>query len=154
MNSSDSLHFREALPADRPAMAAIYHGCVATAHWIPESARGSADFDRDTEGEVLFVVEQGGRLLGFASIWEQDSFIHHLYVVGHAQGLGVGSLLLTQLLHHVPLPWRLKCSCANVRAHAFYLARGWIDLELGDSEAGPYHLMEWGGERLTALSPT
>jgi GNAT superfamily N-acetyltransferase len=149
---SASLLFREATESDRPAMAAIYLQCLAEADWMPESFKVGVDFDRDTEGELLFVVERGGEVVGFVSFWEPESFIHHLYVAPSAQERGVGSLLLMKLQHHVRLPWRLKCSQDNEWAHRFYLSRGWVQLELGDSDAGPYRLMEWAGS-LASLSP-
>ncbi|MCW0220571.1 MAG: GNAT family N-acetyltransferase [Prosthecobacter sp.] len=138
-----SSFFREATSSDAPAMAAIYQRCLTVADWMPEEVKATADFDRDTEGERLFVEETGaGRILGYVAVWEPESFIHHLYVDPEVQGRRVGVRLLTSLLDHVALPWRLKCSCSNQRAHQFYLSQGWVELEMGDSEAGPYMLME------------
>ncbi len=137
-----SFLFREALAADRAAMARIYHHCLASAAWMPPEVAAVADFDRDTEGERLFVMESAGRVIGFISIWEPESFIHHLYVDPEAQGRGVGPGLLTGLQRHVSPPWRLKCSCDNHRAHQFYLRQGWLERETGDSDTGPYWLME------------
>jgi len=140
------MHFREARPDDRLAMTVIYHRCVAEADWMSEAMKARADFDRDTEGERLFVVECGGEVLGFVSVWEPDSFIHLLFVQPESRGCGVGSLLLDQLQTHVPPPWRLKCTAANEHARQFYLSRGWNPVEIGgESAEEKYWLMEWTG---------
>lgn len=137
------MNFREATPDDGPCLADIYRSCLTIADWLPEGASEKAHFDRDTEGERLFLVEEGGEVLGFVSVWEPDSFLHHLYVHPEAQGRGVGTLLLRHLRDHVQPPWRLKCACSNQRAHRFYRSRGWFQIEEGNSETGPYRLMAW-----------
>ncbi|WP_052298132.1 GNAT family N-acetyltransferase [Methylophaga thiooxydans] len=39
------------------------------------------DFQKDTDGERVWVATLDDRVVGFISIWEQDNFIHHLYVL-------------------------------------------------------------------------
>jgi len=47
-----------------------------------------SDFARDTEGEVLLVaVGSDDKPEAFISVWEQDAFIHHLYVRNGSQKL-------------------------------------------------------------------
>lgn len=149
---SDSLHFREAQAEDRPALAEIYRSSLEAADWMPQSIKAGADFEKDTQGERLFLVEAQGSILGFLSLWEPESFIHHLYVMPGCQGRGVGSLLLASLGASLPPPWRLKCLCSNVRAYHFYQSRGWTELETAQSEAGPYRLMVWQGSVLTVTN--
>uniref|UniRef100_UPI000E0AF462 GNAT family N-acetyltransferase n=1 Tax=Vibrio cholerae TaxID=666 RepID=UPI000E0AF462 len=52
------------------------------------------DFDRDSQGERIWLSEVLGNVAGFISIWEPDKFIHHLYVATEYQGQGVGLMLL------------------------------------------------------------
>lgn len=145
---SEFLHFREAQADDRPALAELYRSSLDAAGWMPPSIKAGADFERDTQGERLFLVEEKGNIVGFLSVWEPESFIHHLYVSPACQGRGVGSLLLASLGTCLPPPWRLKCLCSNVRAHRFYQNRGWVEVEMAQSEAGPYRLMMWQGSVL------
>ncbi len=136
-------HCRPATPEDYPILADIYHLCKEKADWLPSISKVNADFTRDTAGERLFVVHEfDDPPLGFAAVWEQDTFIHHLFIHPSAQSRGLGPLLLNSLAAFYPRPWRLKCTLANTRAMKFYLAHGWIELEKGDGFDGPYALLE------------
>lgn len=101
------------------------------------------DFKKTTVGEVIFVAEdQDGKILGFISIWEQDKFIHHLFVAPDHQRKGIGGLLIRSLLPWLSLPYRLKCVAKNKEALAFYQKTGWIEVEWGTGEDGDYFLLE------------
>ena len=127
---------------DRQALAAIYLESRAEAAWLPSEAKKS-DFARDIEGEALFVaVGSGDEPLGFISVWEADSFIHHLYVRNGWRQQGIGTLLLESLHSRLPEPWTLKCVRANDAALAFYLRRGWKETSSGVGEDGPYAVLE------------
>ena len=66
---------------DRPVLEAIYRECGSEATWLPSAVKGKSDFAQDTEGEALLVaVGSDDEPEGFVSVWEQDAFIHHLYV--------------------------------------------------------------------------
>jgi len=64
---------------------------------------------------------QEGDALGFVSVYETESFIHHLYVAPNYQGQGVGTALLHSLEAWVPMPWHLKCVERNENTLVFYL---------------------------------
>lgn len=124
-------------------MEAIYRDCRLEAPWLPATARAQSNFSRDTEGESLFVaVGVSDEPDGFISVWEPDSFIHHLYVRSAARGRGIGEMLLDSLDGRLPKPWRLKCLRANSDAFAFYLKRRWTEISSGESEDGPFAMLE------------
>jgi GNAT superfamily N-acetyltransferase len=113
------------------------------AEWLPAPERARGDFDRDTNGETIFVaVGEGGVLEGFAALWEPDSFIHHLYVRPEARRQGVASALLDALAGHFPFPWRLKCVRLNTVALDFYSRRGWKEVGSGKGVQGVYAVLE------------
>ena len=127
---------------DRQALAAIYRECRSEATWLPTAVK-DPDFARDTEGEVLLVaVGSDDEPKGFVSVWEPDSFIHHLYVHTGSRQQGIGTQLLESLRSRLPKPWRLKCVRANDRALAFYLRQGWLEISAGVGEDGPYAVLE------------
>lgn len=101
------------------------------------------DYKQATLGEVIFVAEnQDGKILGFVSVWEQDRFIHHLFVAPEYQRNGIGELLINSLFSWLPLPYRLKCVVNNKQALAFYKKTGWVEVERGVGEDGEYLLLE------------
>ena len=124
------------------AVGALLNRALAKAAWLPPSGRRGVDLATATRGERLFVCEsEDGSLEGFISVYEQDSFIHHLYVEPGREGLGTGTRLLDCLHTVLPLPWRLKCVMANTQALEFYRKRGWGEETQGISDDGPYVVM-------------
>lgn len=91
---------------------------------------------------LLVAVGMDDGPVGFASAWEPEAFIHHLYVRGGSRQRGVGRLLLTALRARLPMPWRLKCLRANAGALAFYVGQGWREISSGVGEDGPFALLE------------
>jgi GNAT superfamily N-acetyltransferase len=129
---------------DLEALAALYRRCRLVAEWLPRSERSRVDFGRDTQGEKIFVsIAADGTLEGFVSVWEPQSFVHHLYVRPESRGQGIGGLLLEHLEGRLALPWRLKCVRANAAALAFYAKRGWREVGAGTGPQGPHVVLEW-----------
>ena len=92
---------------------------------------------------MLFVaVGSDDEPRGFVSVWEQDAFIHHLYVRAGSRHMGIGKQLLDSLRPRLPRPWRLKCVRANDGALAFYLRNGWMEIAAEVGEDGPYAVLE------------
>lgn len=83
-----------------------------------------------TEGEAVYVAERQHQIAGFVSVWEPDSFIHHLYVLPDFHGQGIGGELLDFCSDRYG-PLSLKCEVLNIGARNFYLDRGWIARERG-----------------------
>jgi GNAT superfamily N-acetyltransferase len=128
---------------DRLALETIYRDCRKEAAWLPAAVRERSNFTRDTEGEVLLVaVGNTAEPEGFISVWEPESFIHHLYVRSSARRRGVGETLLTSLNGRIPKPWRVKCVRANAAAFSFYLKLGWTEVSSGTSEDGPFATLQ------------
>jgi GNAT superfamily N-acetyltransferase len=128
---------------DRATLEVIYSDCRSEATWLPPAAKEKSDFSRDTEGEMLLVaVGSNDEPEGFISVWEADSFIHHLYVRSAARARGIGGLLLKSLDGRIPKPWRLKCLRANSEAFGFYLSKGWKEASSGVNDDGPFAVLE------------
>jgi GNAT superfamily N-acetyltransferase len=144
---------REATPADRDRLTEIFR--VVRTMIFPTSpirAESVDDFLRETTGELVLVAsDSDGVIQGWISIWQPESFVHHLYVDPSIQGRGVGRSLLAALPRWVPPPYRLKCLRANIAAMDYYTRRGWIEIGSGASEEGGYALLEW---RLNVPPPT
>ncbi|WP_052031831.1 GNAT family N-acetyltransferase, partial [Novipirellula maiorica] len=107
---------------DRIDVDQIYREIISSATWLPKSVRsGPVSFATDSEGEVVHVaVDETTGVQGFISVWQPESFVHHLYVAPGFQQQGLGTMLLQSLDTWLPRPWRLKCTQANEAAFTFY----------------------------------
>lgn len=110
--------------------------------WLDPSQFQLNDFDRDTKGELIFVAHDNGIPIGFISIWMKDLFIHHLYIDQQHQGKNIGTELLKTAITQTHLPITLKCLEKNIKAINFYLKKGFVAKERGQSEHGDYILFE------------
>ena len=121
------MHIRPATPHQHAALAALYLQCRRDSFpWLDSNAMTLADFARDTQGESLLAAcDAQGQLLGFASVYAPESFLHHLYVAPWAHGQGVGRTLLQACEARYQQPPELKCFAANLSALAFYQHMGW-----------------------------
>ncbi len=143
---ADRFSVRPFTGSDAEQLSAIYVASRRVAyHWMDPEQFVPEDFQPDTEGEQILVVESGHDIAGFSSSWMQDNFIHHLYLDPAERRVGAGSVLLKATVELVGVPARLKCQVRNVSALSFYRARGWHKLEEGESEEGAYYLMEYSG---------
>lgn len=113
-----------------------------TFHWVDPAKYLLADFDEQTDGEVMLLAEMGGAVAGFVSWWAARNFVHHLYVAREFQRRGVGLTLLTACLARIGRPSQLKCAVRNENAFNFYLSHGWEALESGRDTEGEYRLMQ------------
>lgn len=77
--------------------------------------------------------------LGFASIWEPDSFLHHLHVDPSYQRQGIGTALLQRAAQLVPSGIGLKCQTQNLGALRFYANHGFTESD----ERGQDQYGEW-----------
>ena len=128
--------------SDRPALRQVYRASrLAAFPWLAPETLQLEDFDRDTLDERILVAEVDGRPCGFVSIWEPDSFLHHLFVHPDVFRRGIGRALLQQCLPYLAGRATLKCLKANGNALAFYRHLGWQVEGEGDSSDGPYYLV-------------
>lgn len=139
------IKIRKAEPSDIPQLETLFlitrqH----TFHWESPDKFKLEDFRQSTAGETIFVAEDDGAIVGFISVWEQDTipFIHHLFVTMDHQKKGIARLLIQHLFAYLPLPYRLKCVAKNKVALAFYRKTGWIEIGQGIGEDGDYFLLE------------
>ncbi len=138
------IHIRPADSSDASALQAIFASCVAEAEWLPSSARQDTDFASVSTDETILVAHSiQNKVLGFVSVQPDCSFIHHLYILPQARGAGVGRALLRALQAQLATPWQLKCVRANHQALGFYHSLGWQEIASGESEHGPYALLQW-----------
>ncbi|MEX9251029.1 GNAT family N-acetyltransferase [Pseudenterobacter timonensis] len=130
--------------SDRPFLRTLYlHARRQAWPWLDGSGWQLEDFDAATLNEQIWVAEQAGDRVGFASVSPQDNFLHNLFVDPKAQGKGVGSALLKQVQETFTSTGSLKCLVRNERATAFYRRHGWQTEATGDSPEGEYYLMHY-----------
>ena len=98
----------------------------AAFHWQPADPFDLDDYRRSVEDEEVWVAEIGNLVVGFASIYRPDNFVHNLFVDPRWQHRGVGTILLERACSHLFRPARLKCLAANQGARAFYERNGWV----------------------------
>ncbi|MEJ5053407.1 GNAT family N-acetyltransferase [Sphingobacterium sp. MYb382] len=110
--------------------------------WLDTSTYRLDDFEQQTAGELIFVALLDGHVVGFISIWEEDNFIHHLYIAEGHKNQKIGTTLLTTACQYLDGPVQLKCLVENVNACSFYRKNGFVEKETGDSAEGKYVLME------------
>jgi len=128
---------------DREGLRQIYlESRQDTFNWLTSSSLSLSDFDRDTTGEVIWVAEQEGSVVGFVSVDEDDNFIHNLFIAPKWMGHGFDSALLETCLQCIGRPARLKCVAENINALTFYLSRGWYKTGEGVSEDGKFYVLE------------
>ncbi|CDH26483.1 conserved hypothetical protein [Xenorhabdus bovienii str. kraussei Becker Underwood] len=58
----------------------LRHSRKVTFTWLNTDNYQLTDFDKDTEGEMIYIAVENDKVLGFISVWAQNHFIHHLYV--------------------------------------------------------------------------
>ena len=73
-----------------------------------------------------------GRIVGLASVYAPQTFLHSLYVT--ERGLGIGKTLLDHVIAEMGGALQLKCQAANARAQAFYRREGFRQVEAGQDD--------------------
>lgn len=129
-SAADSAKLRDAFNRSRAAAGCFQGGDIT-----------SEEFAAQIEGEEIHVATRDDLVLGFASVWRPERFIHHLYVLPEYQGQGIGSALLQHCQQHYGRPLSLKCTTTNSAALCFYRNQGWIRMEDGVGENGPWQLL-------------
>lgn len=135
---------RPGYESDRPFLRTLYlHARKASWSWVNNPDWQLEDFDAATRNETLWVAESDGHRLGFASVWDNDNFLHNLFVDPRWQGKGAGSALLAHVQSTFTSTGSLKCLVQNTRALAFYQRHGWHTEARGVSPEGEYWLMHY-----------
>lgn len=137
---------REFRESDREALRELFVASRDDAFsWAASLEHKLEDFDAVTQGETILVAVTGDRPIGFASVFEADSFLHNLFVHPLSQGLGAGKALLACCERYFCTVPTLKCVKANEPAKRFYQSQGWNVRSEAEGPDGPYMLMEWSG---------
>jgi putative acetyltransferase len=106
-----------------------------------------------SERHEVWVVEDGGRLLGFAGL--SSGWLDHLYIDPGAQGRGYGSMLLQHAKALQPHGIRLWVFQKNAGARRFYKRHGFrlekVTDGSGNMEREPDALYAWRPESGTTL---
>ncbi|PQP85967.1 GNAT family N-acetyltransferase [Paenibacillus sp. AR247] len=117
---------REASKIDYPQLRQIYlESRRKSFHWANAEEMNLDDFDRDTTEEYILLAEEHSRILGFASLYLPENFIHNLFVHPDFSGKGVGTQLVNHAIEKMGKPVRLKCVSENHKALVFYEKSGW-----------------------------
>lgn len=119
----------------------FYNTRLETFKYIALSSIKLEDFDSSTEGELILTAWIDGEIAGFISIWEEDKFIHNLFVSSEYKRCGMGKALINECINIIGLPLTLKCVIENKNALDFYMYQGWKIEEkvIGDES---YYLMK------------
>lgn len=135
---------RPAIPSDRPFLRTLYlHSRKSSWPWADSSDWQLEDFDAATLDEQVWVADIDGHRVGFASVWENDNFLHNLFVSPDWQGQGVGSALLMHVQSTFTSTGSLKCLVQNEPALHFYHRHGWHTEARGASPDGDYWLLHF-----------
>ncbi|STQ60683.1 putative acetyltransferase YiaC [Pseudescherichia vulneris] len=147
--------------SDRPFLRTLYlHARRTCWTWKEGSDWQLEDFDAATLGERIWVAEEDGHRLGFASVTLNDNFVHNLFVDPAYQGQGVGSALLKKVQSNFTSSGSLKCLAENKAALAFYRRHGWHIEARGEAPEGDYFFtalqiaLRNAGWRLRLTRPT
>jgi len=110
---------REFEESDREALRHLYLESRKKAFtWSPIDHHQLADFDAHIEGERILVAVVEGEVLGFASIWEPESFLHNLFVHPSATRQGIGQALLGSCAKYFNKP-STHCSSIKLKVGRF-----------------------------------
>jgi ribosomal protein S18 acetylase RimI-like enzyme len=128
------MEIRRARPEEIGACAALYVQVLCeTFTWLPPERHRSEDFFRAAREEEVYVAVEDGHILGLATLYRPQAFLHSLYV--RDRGRGVGKALLDHVTSEAGGTLALKVQAPNTRAQAFYAREGFQFVERG-SDAG------------------
>ncbi len=126
--------------ADLPILCEIFNEARDDNGAFPKDVYDIDAFRKVIEGEAVLVARVADKIAGFASVWEADTFLHHLFVSPHYQRQGIGSALIDHCIKLFGLPMALKCVEANTEACRFYERRGWRNSATAEGPEGRYIL--------------
>lgn len=127
------LTLRKARPEELAACARVYARVLReTFTWLPPERHREADFLEAARHEEIYVAFDGSRIVGVASVFAPQNFLHSLYVTD--RGRGIGKAMLDHIAARADGPIALKCQTANRRAQAFYIREGFRCTEAGETD--------------------
>lgn len=140
---SGSLELRRATPEDGERIAEVYLRSIRwalpqlrLAHTEPEIREHFAH-KVAREQETWVATGRQGEVIGFITL--SPGWVEHLYVDPDQTGRGVGSDLLRLATQRPAQSTTLYTFQSNVRARAFYEARGFRPVDFSDGERNMEH---------------
>ena len=132
------VHVRDAFHGDIPTIADILLRSSRLAYTFMSWDHGDDDFagfveESFDEWDAVRIAEARCGPVGFHCLLQD--VVDQLFVAPEAQGQGIGSTLLLDVMALRPAGFTLRTFRANRRARAFYEARGLVAIEFGRSEA-------------------
>ena len=139
---------RAADPDSLRAAALLYErvGRAAFA-WRPQGYYKADDFIVFARDEEVYLALLDGAIVGLATLYRPDSFLHLLFVDVASRGRGIGSALLTHVREHAGAPLTLKVDTPNAAAIAFYQRMGGLALD-GPNDSGVDEGVPWRRYRI------
>ncbi|WP_409347328.1 GNAT family N-acetyltransferase [Paenibacillus sp. MBLB4367] len=120
------MKIRVASEVDYPELRQIYlESRRKSFDWMSAKEMILEDFDTHTRGEYIILAEEDTHIMGFASLYLPNDFIHNLFVHPDFLGKGIGSKLLNAAIEKMNKPLTLKCVSENKKAMSFYENNGW-----------------------------
>ena len=127
------MYVRRAWDDELDACAALYERVAGSLFdWAPQEDLTAVAIRPSFDLEEVYIALQDGALTGFLSFYRPGNFVHSLFV--ERRGCGAGTALLAHMSDVTEGPPTLKCSELNLEAMAFYLNRGWTEIERGDTD--------------------
>ena len=120
----------------------IFNNARKSAKGFPDIEASLPEFMAMVDGEVIVTAKMSNKIAGFISVWEEENFIHHLYVHPDYQNKGIGPALINSCKEYFGLPLSLKCVEQNTGACDFYQKNGWHAMERGRGPEGSYILFK------------
>jgi ribosomal protein S18 acetylase RimI-like enzyme len=133
--SCAAFSIRRAREADLPETAALFEAVAnAAMPWLTRETQDAAAFLAAAREEIVFIAEAESRIVGLASLYEPDSFLHALFIAADWQGRGVGRALLAMAAREAAAPLSLKVQSLNTAARRFYARAGFTEADSGTED--------------------
>lgn len=141
MQSDKKILVLPAKTADNAQLAKIYlHSRQETFAWVKHP--NFSDFERDSKNELILKAVLNNKIVGFISLYQQDNFIHLLFIDPAYMHLGIGGQLLAQIRQIATDLVTLKCVRKNTNALAFYKAQGFKIIGKSLWESPAYYTLQ------------
>ena len=129
-------------------IAALFRRSFGTLTFLPTLHTPEEDrayFGGIVAEHEVWVSEEGGSILGFAALGDDE--LTHIYVEPSAHGRGIGGALMDRAKERRPEGFQLWVFQQNVNARRFYEARGFVLVRetdgRGNEERTPDALYAW-----------
>ena len=134
------MKIERALEKDVSGLCDVFNKSRNSNSSFPKHKYALDDFTAEIEGEEVLCCRINGELIGFSSVWVEDTFLHHLYVLPQYQNRGIGKALIHECINRFGLPMSLKCLKSNTKSCCFYEGLGWRPNNEALGPEGPYIL--------------